>query len=167
MKAEKTFIWCLEKGRKEGRKHKGLRKIPPDREMATKHTGKAMHNLKAMNHNMMGGFSDWAVSAAFYSMYHSLLAILSVLGYESRNQECTISAVEYFIAGKKIDFDMKYITMIRRAEELRFGDAKTLREEFQYGTEVEVEKDILENLHNNAKEFVEASEIFIEKLNVK
>jgi len=167
MKAEKTFRWCLEKGRKEGRKHKGLRKISPDMERAKKHIGKAVHNLKAVNHNMRGGFSDWAVSAAFYSMYHSLLAILAVLGYESRNQECTISAVEYFIVDQKLDFDMKHISMIRRAEELRFGDSKTLREEFQYGTEVEVEKDILESLQNNAKEFLEASEILIEKLSAK
>ena len=77
------------------------------------------------------------------------------------------SVLSYFIVDQKLDFDMKHISMIRRAEELRFGDSKTLREEFQYGTEVEVEKDILESLQNNAKEFLEASEILIEKLSAK
>lgn len=164
MSIEKKFTWCLEKGRREGKKHKGLRKTHPDNEAAHKHIDKAIHNLKAVDHNITGGFPDWAVSAAFYAMYHSLLAILAAVGYESRNQECTITAIECLIKTKKIEFDVKYIAMIRRAEELKFGDAKTLREEFQYGTEVEVEKEILDTLHANAKEFVEVTQMLIGQL---
>ncbi|MBI4182142.1 MAG: HEPN domain-containing protein [Candidatus Aenigmarchaeota archaeon] len=162
MNGEKAFRWCLEKGTGEARKHRGLRRTHPDREKAQKHGRKALHNLKAVDHNLKGGFPDWAVSAAFYAMYRSLLSILAAVGYESRNQECTITAVAYLAKVRQLDFDLNYIAMIRRAEELKFGDAKTLREEFQYGTEVE--KEILDSLHKNAKSFVEAAEILVEKL---
>jgi len=164
MELERKFKWCLEKGKKAGRKHRGIRKVKLDKSEAQNHIAKAIHNLKAVEYNLKGDFEDWAVSAAFYAMYHSLLAILRALGYESRNQECSINAVEYFIKTKKIDFDAKYIAMIRRAEELRGGNAKTLREEFQYGTEVEVDKEILESLRANSKEFVEAAQVLIEKI---
>lgn len=160
----KKFEWCIEKGKTGGRKHKGLREIGPDREEANNHIQKALHNLEAVDYNIKGGFGDWAVSAAFYAMYHSLLAVLYRLGYESRNQECTITAVEHFIKTGKIKLDSKYIAMIRRTDELMGSDAKTLREEFQYGAKVEVEREILENLKNNAKEFVEAVRVVLEEM---
>lgn len=158
------FKRCLEKGKKGGRKHRGLRRIKPDKTEANNHIQKALHNLEAVEYNIKGGFSDWAVSAAFYAMYHSLLAILYKLGYDSRNQECTINAIEYLINTRKIKLDLKFIAMIRRTDELMGSDAKALREEFQYGTQIEVDYEILENMKNNAKEFVEASRIVLEKI---
>lgn len=161
---ERKFNWCLEKGKTGRRKHHGLRKVKTDPQEAENHIKKALHNLEAVEYNIKGGFSDWAVSAAFYAMYHSLLAVLYKLGYESRNQECTINTVDYFIRTRKIKLDLKYITMIRRADELMGRDAKALREEFQYGTEIEVDDEILENMKNNAKEFVEAVRIVFEEI---
>lgn len=92
---ESIFNWCLRRGEK-GEKHSGIRRIPQDEEESERHVNKALHNLKAFDHNSTL-FPDWAVSAAFYAMYHALLAVLFRLGYESRNQECTINAVEHFI----------------------------------------------------------------------
>lgn len=163
---DKKFRWCLEKGKIGGRKHRGLRRIKPDNQEANNHIQKALHNLEAVDYNIKGGFSDWAVSAAFYAMYHSLLAILYKMGYDSRNQECTINAIEHFIKTGKIKLDPKYIAMIRRTDELMGSDAKALREEFQYGTEIEVEHEILENMKSNAKEFVEAARIILEQIKI-
>lgn len=163
---ERKFHWCLEKGKAGGRKHHGLRKIKPDIQEAENHIQKALHNLKAVDYNIKGGFGDWAVSAAFYAMYHSLLAILFKLGYGSRNQECTINAIDYFIRTGKIKLDSKYIAMIRRTDELMGSDAKALREEFQYGTEIEVEDEILESMQNNANEFVESARVILEEIKV-
>lgn len=162
-KAEKMFDWCLKQGRR-GRDHRGLVQIKPSESEAKRHISKALHNLKAIDHNIKGGFFDWAVSAAFYAKYHALLAVLAKLGYESRNQECTISAVEYLIKKNAIKFDQKYIEMIRRTSEMMPKDAKTLREEFQYGTEVSVDKEVLNILKKNAIEFVEAVQILLESL---
>jgi uncharacterized protein (UPF0332 family) len=161
---KRKFQWCLQKGKTAGRKHHGLRKIKPDPEEATSHIKKALHNLEAVDYNIKGGFGDWAVSAAFYAMYHSLLAILYEIGYDSRNQECTINAIDYFIRRGRIKLDRKYIGMIRRTDELMGSDAKALREEFQYGTKVQVEDEILKNVENNAKELVEAARIALEEM---
>lgn len=159
---EDVFDWCLKQGEKGD--HKGLRKTDSDKEESERHIKKALHNLKAMDHNIRGGFKDWAVSAAFYAMYHSLLAVLSMFGYESRNQECTITAIEYFIKNKRINLDQKYIEIIRRTSEMMPKDAKMLREEFQYGTEIEIDGEILNQLKNNAKEFVEKVQILLEEI---
>ncbi len=160
--SEKKFNWCLEQGQKSG-KHRGLRKTSPSQEKPQKHIAKALHNLKAFDHNK-DEFPDWAVSAAFYAMYHAFLALLFKLGYESRNQECTISTIEYFIESKRIELDRKYVEMIRRTSELIPKDAKLLREEFQYGTAVSVDAEVLNSMRKNAVEFVEAVQICLENL---
>ena len=128
------------------------------------HIEKARHNLLAADYNIKGGFQDWAVSQLYYSMYHGLLAILYKFGYESKNHECTISVVEYLIETKKIDFDMEDIAFIRTTEQMKMQDAKSLREEFQYGTKTAVNKEILNNLVEKTKEIVEKIEIVIGKV---
>ncbi len=45
-------------------------------------------------------------------------------------------------------------------------DIQALREEFQYGTEIEVEDEILESMQNNANEFVEATRVILEEIKV-
>ena len=73
-------------------------------------------------------------------MYHSLLAVLFKKGFESKNHECTINAIEYLIEKKEINLDKKDTTFIRTTKQMIPKDAKSLREEFQYGTKTEVNK---------------------------
>jgi len=127
--------------------------------LSKEHVEKARHNLKAMDYNIKGGFSDWAVSQSYYAMYHALLAVLFRLGYESRNHECTINAVEYLIGEGTLHLDREVIAFIRTTEQLTKKDAKSLREEFQYGTETSVEKELLDDLVKTAKEVVEKIEV--------
>lgn len=166
MKIEKKFEWCLKKG-EAGRKHRGLREIGPDLEKSEKHVEKALHNLKAMEHNLAGGFTDWAASAAFYAMYHILLAILFRLGYDSRNQECTFNTIEYFIGKGKLNItqdDINKIRDIRALEKEEPHDAKTAREDMQYGTEIDLEERRLEKLKSDAKEIVNKFRAILEEL---
>lgn len=97
-----------------------------------------------------------------YAMYHSLLAILYKLGYESRNQECTINAVEYFIERKILKIDKNYIRMIRSIQETE-EDAKGIRENMQYSSKTQLEKKKCETLMNNAKKFVEKMRSVLEE----
>ena len=120
MQIENKFKDCLRK--------KLINKVNEDKTNIEGHISKAKHYLKAMNYNIEGGFSDVAVSNAFYAMYHSVLALLLKLGYEAKNQECAINAIQYFIEIKKINLDIKYINIIRRTSENKPKDAKTLRE---------------------------------------
>ena len=125
---------------------------------------KAKHNLNAMDYNIKGGFSDWAISQSYYSMYHALLAILFRMGYESKNQECTINAVECLIEEGKINLNKEDIAFIRTTEQRMTKDAKALREEFQYGTETTVNKNILDHVVKNSKEIVEKIELALSNL---
>ncbi|MBI2577095.1 HEPN domain-containing protein [Candidatus Woesearchaeota archaeon] len=144
--------WCLSK---EDR----LKRIPANHLKSKEHIEKAKHNLLATDYNIKGGFNDWAVSQAYYAMYHGLLAILYMFGYESRNHECTISAVEHLIETKNLELDIKDVAFIRTTEQMKLQDAKSLREEFQYGTKTDVNKEILNNLVKRAKEIVEKIEV--------
>ncbi len=148
--------WCLSN---EDR----LKRIPANNLKSKEHIEKAKHNLLAMDYNINGGFNDWAVSQAYYAMYHGLLAILYKFGYESKNHECTISAVEHLIETNKIELNIKDVAFIRITEQMRLQDAKSLREEFQYGTKTDVNKEILNNLVKRAKEIVEKIEVILGK----
>src|SRR3989338_1172637 len=68
---------CLDEGSRGGERHQGLRRIKPVAGGVQGHLEKAAHNLEAMTifHDMQ--YSDWSASAAFYALYHGLLAILA------------------------------------------------------------------------------------------
>ncbi|MFH1072601.1 MAG: HEPN domain-containing protein [Nanoarchaeota archaeon] len=148
----KRLDWCLSKKTR-------LKRILPDLAKTRKHISKAEHNLRAADYNIRGAFDDWAVAQCYYAMYHALLAVLYKFGYESRNHECTISAVEYLITAGKIKLNLTDIAFIRTTEQMQTQDAKSLREEFQYGTETRVNKEILNDIVRRAKETVEKIEV--------
>ena len=147
--------WCLSN-------KKRMEKIATNKSLSKEHIEKAKHNLKAADYNIKGNFSDWAVSQAYYAMYHSLLAILFKKGLKSKNHECTINAIEYFIDKKELKLDKKDIAFIRTTEQMTNKDAKSLREEFQYGTKTEVNKILLDNLIKKSKVIVETIEIILQ-----
>lgn len=146
--------WCLEN-------EKMMKKISPNSKLSREHIEKAKHNLRAADFNIKGDFSDWAVSQLYYAMYHSLLAILFMKGFESKNHECTINAVEYLIEKNEINLNKEYIAFIRTTEQMTRKDAKSLREEFQYGTKTDVNKKLLDELVKKSKEIVEKVEIIL------
>ncbi|MEK6741706.1 MAG: HEPN domain-containing protein [Nanoarchaeota archaeon] len=149
--------WCLEN-------EKRMRKIKPNDSLSKEHIGKAKHNLKASDYNIQGHFDDWAVSQSYYAMYHALLAILFKKGFESKNHECTISTVEFLIETKEINLDMEDLSFIRTTEQMTTKDAKSLREEFQYGTKTDVNKVLLTELLQKSKVIVEKIEIILNEM---
>lgn len=100
---------------------------------------KAEHNLKAVLYFEKGGFSDWSASAFFYCVYHCFLAILRKFGYESRNQECTIAMIEMLKEKGKINIDKKFIDTLKitNVKEIQESNVIKLRENFQYGVDLE------------------------------
>ncbi|MBN2422826.1 hypothetical protein JXB41_06360 [Candidatus Woesearchaeota archaeon] len=129
--------WCLNKAKKEieqGKKHRGLLKINPDIEEAKKHLKKAEHNYKAVLFFEKTGFSDWSVSAGFYTIYHCFLGIIKKIGYESQNQECTIALIEQLKNQNKIDLSKDIVESLKtiEPEEQHKDNVITIRENFQY-----------------------------------
>ena len=84
---------CFDEGKRGEERHQGLRIIKPSQDKAQEHLTKALHNFGAMTKLHDLNYSDWSASAAFYTLYHGLLAILAQRGFESRNQSCTFELI--------------------------------------------------------------------------
>lgn len=151
---ESKLDWCL-------KSEKRMKKISPNNVLSKEHIEKAKHNLLAADYNVRGNFEDWAVSQSYYAMYHALLAILFKKGFESKNHECTISTVEFLIETKQISLSKEDLAFIRTTEQMTNKDAKSLREEFQYGTKTKVNKILLTQLLQKSKEIVEKIELLL------
>ncbi|MDI6737400.1 MAG: hypothetical protein QME12_02680 [Nanoarchaeota archaeon] len=191
--------WCLKKASTEGEKHRGLKIISPDYNIAQAHLSKAGHNLNVMDYLIKGGFSDWVVNASFYAHYHCLVAILipndiyfytiplgiserhntiqciityvfhySLLGYESRNQECTFAAVMNLIEEGKLNLkeqDISYISS--NAGDMDEPSIVELRERFQYGTETSYARTRMHELFFETMKFIERAKVIVEEIKEK
>ena len=134
--------WCLKKAKKElqlNKKHRGLVKRESDMEEARNHIIKTEHDLSAITYFDKGGFSDWSMSAAFYSIYHCFLAIVAKFGYESRNQECTIALIKSLKETKQIELDNIFIEALKNYDEQDMQNVIEKREFYTYGTTLSVE----------------------------
>ena len=112
--AKNKVEWCLKKAEKElgaGGNHRGLVKINEDKKLASEHVVKAEHYIEATL-LLKDNFSDISASTIFYSMYHSLLAILAKFGYESCNQECTFALIYSLIEDGKINMEREIVDKI-------------------------------------------------------
>lgn len=131
--------WCLKKAQREleqNKKHRGLIKISPNINEAKKHIAKAEHNLSAISYFAKGGFSDWSMSAVFYCIYHCFLAIALKFGYESRNQECTITLIKNSVEEEEIEIAQNFIASLETYsdEEIHETNVIEKRELCTYGT---------------------------------
>ena len=70
--AKNKLDWCLAKAQKElreGKKHRGLIIIIPNKAVAMDHIRKAEHNLEVTLYLHKGKYTDWCSSSLFYTMY--------------------------------------------------------------------------------------------------
>ena len=150
-------------------KHRGLVKIKPNIEEAKKHIIKAEHNFKAVISFEKTGFSDCSVSAVFYTIYHCFLSIITKLGYESINQECTIALIQALKDQGKIEISSGLIDTLRNVdhEEKHQSSVIELRENFQYGTETGIEDKYLSKLKELCKKAIEETKKIIYKTTAK
>ena len=166
--AKNKVRWCLNKSKKEieeGIKHRGLVEIEPNPDEAKNHIKKAEHNFKAVVSFDKSGFSDWSVSAVFYSIYHCFLGIITKFGYESANQGCTIALIEYLKEQKKINVSDEIIEALKSVEqeEKKQKRAIELREDFQYGTETKIEDKTLSELKGLCQKAIEETKKIVYK----
>lgn len=166
---ENKVEWCLKKGEKEFKeegKHKGLVRTKLDTGKARQHIAKAEHNLRLMVSLKNTEFSDWCGSAAFYAMYHSLLAILAKFGYESGNQECTFALISSMAKDGIITFDASLLNNIAETDPERRTERETIaeiREQYQYGTTLSMEDKSYEELLDTTKRILGESKRILEE----
>ena len=160
--------WCLNKAKKEladSGKHRGLVLIKPNKEKAKEFIEKAEHYLEATL-LLKEKFSDISATTTFYSIYHSLLAILTKFGYESRNQECTFAAVYSLIENKKINIDKSEMDKIALLSSKDSEDKESvieIREKYQYGTDLTMREDLYNSTLILAKDILGKTKEIIER----
>jgi uncharacterized protein (UPF0332 family) len=162
---------CFAEGQKGGERYQGLRKIKPSPEIAQGHLVKAIHNFEAMTRFHDLQYSDWSAGAAFYALYHGLLALLAQHGYESRNQSCTFALIEDLIKKsdiKKISLsDIKEIfdkdVTVNLAHSNKILD---IRERMQYSTKTALAEEEFQTLKKRVKELFDKIRLEIESFSV-
>ena len=159
--------WCVNQAKKqltEGRKHLGLVEVKPSMDTAKGHLEKAEHDFKSVLFMTKGGYSDWAVNAAFYSMYQCMLAIIAKFGYESENQTCTVALVELLKEEGKIDIDDRFIKMLKPGSEEEQGfSVIDLREEYTYGFKIAVSETDIKKLTESCKRLIDKTKSIVYK----
>lgn len=171
--ASKHVDWCLKKTEKEieeqkkqkkKARHRGLKKIEPNRKLALGHIEKARHNLEVFKLLRKNKSSDWSVTAGFYTLYHCFLAIAVRHGYESRNQTCTIALMESLQEQGKISIDKDLIDFMKYEEsENNHKDSLIeLREDYTYGVDLEVKNDEqLNKIEKLCVEFIDITKALV------
>ncbi|MBU1252588.1 MAG: hypothetical protein KJ905_02505 [Nanoarchaeota archaeon] len=152
--ARNKVNWCLRKGLKEHKekgKHRGLIKIEPNPDLARRHLEKSEHYLRATL-TLESEFSDISASTVFYSVYHSLLAIISKFGYESRNQECTFALIRMLEEDGKIHLGSEILNEVASFD-LDEGII-ILREKYQYGVELSMREELFNSALEVAKKLL-------------
>lgn len=154
MSDEKKLKECFKEGGM-GERHKGLKRVDITKDRIDGHLDKAIHNFKAMTAFQKIGFSDWSASAAFYTLYHCLLALIAKEGYESRNQSCTFALITDMIEKGKISLtksDLKEIFDKDVTIDLEHSNKiLDLRENWQYSTKTALEEEEFLELKERVK----------------
>ena len=158
---------CLKEGIRGGERHKGLKRISFSEEKIKGHIDKAKHNFEAMLSFHRTGFSDWSASAAFYCLYHCLLALIAKEGFESRNQSCTFALVEDMIQKGRISLkkeELKEIYDKDITEELENSHkVADIRENMQYSVKTSLEEQEFQDLKERTKKLFNKLRIEVER----
>jgi uncharacterized protein (UPF0332 family) len=112
--------------------------------------------------------SDWVVITAYYSMYMMALALLSRVNWVSANHRATVVALETLFVKKRL-LEPAFVKMLNRAHlekdyVERLAEAKTAREEAQYGLEKTVSRVVAEHQMRDAYAFIKRLEELLDLL---
>jgi len=154
---------------------RGLKIITPNEDLVKSHADKADHNLIVMTDLDKLGHSDWVVITAYYSMYHSAMAVLSKIGLNSKDHTTTVAVLEYFF-GKKIEKSLldRFNELKEKKDKLEtvkieekyisyLWKTKKTRETMQYGIATAYKETNI--IIDNAREFVTRVKLLLEDIN--
>lgn len=167
MRIDEKLKKCFDAGHHDGERHQGLRKIKPNEQLSREYLLKSQHNFAAITIFHDAGYSDWSASAAFYALYHGLLAILAVRGYESRNQSCTFALIEDWIARGEIKaitlVDVKEMFDKSVKEDLEHSEKiLDIREKMQYSAKTTLAEEEFQALKKRTKELFDKIKLELE-----
>ena len=136
--------WCI-------RVRNGIELIDPNSNLAGAYLGKAEDSLETMR---LAESKDWKISAAYYTMYFSLYAILMKIGVKCEIHKCTIECMNSFLADH---FDKEEYKLME--ESLR------ARIDAQYFVDRNITDTLFKNMMRKAPEFLVKCKSVVLKLN--
>jgi len=103
-------------------------------------------------------FYDWVISIYYYAIYHAALALMSKEGFTSKNHSATLAFLIYHHyhlqkALEKEDVEL-IVSSLNREDIETLGFSKELREKACYGIHETFEKQLAEQIKEQAVEFV-------------
>jgi uncharacterized protein (UPF0332 family) len=108
---------------------------------------------------------EWVVITGYYAMYSSALALISKIGYKSKNHTATIILLEEFFIKKKListeDLILLKNAIIQKSEIEKLSEARHKREIAQYSVTKQTTKEIAENIKKDAYNFINKIELLI------
>lgn len=134
---KKSFNWCL------NRDSPGLRRISPDYDRAKMHMETARRNLETMAYLHNGMYFDWVVTTGYYAMYHAALAALCIKGFEGKDHNCVVIAINHLYIGlKQQTKDMDKAKNMEKKFVEDLNKARIQRINVQYGISKIVSTDV-------------------------
>ncbi len=143
-------------------KERMIRFSEPSETLFNSHINKAKHNLDVAVLMKENNFSDWQIVASYYTIYHSLLALLARVGIISKNHSATIDLVERIFVGDHISReDMAKIRDIKSIKELfdpgeieEIRRIRSYRIEAQYSIKTSFQQTIADEALDFARNFL-------------
>ena len=135
------IAWCFEHG---------MELVEPNRQLFDGYMLKAMSALKACEEVTA---IEWKIDAAYYAMYHSLYAILMLIGVKSEIHDCTIAFMKEFL-----DYSQEDASLIETAKELRI--------DMQYYVDRIASENLKKKVLDNASGFVTRSRALATRVSV-
>ena len=137
------FQECLKKG--------NLVKIPLDQALAAKELSGGEYDLKRAKNSLSEGDSKWCIVQSYYSMFHTVKALIYSKGYREKSHKCLLIAFKALYVGESLLEERFYLT---------FEEAMNLREEADYGLTYSTEA--AEEAVKNAGELLEKARELME-----
>ena len=115
-------------------------------------------------------FYDWVVTAYYYAIYHSTLALLSLKNLSSKSHFATLYALIYYFYHEK-KLSKREIELVAESYEKNIGkedlelfvDAKGMRERASYGVQASFELYIVSKLKEDTRKFLEKVKRMLEQ----
>jgi len=108
---------------------------------------------------------EWVVICGYYAMYSGALALISKIGYRSKNHTATLLLLEEFYIKKRIldkeTFNIIKDAILKKEEIEKLSDARHKREIAQYSVTKQTTKEIAETIKKDAYNFINKVETII------
>jgi uncharacterized protein (UPF0332 family) len=141
---------------------KFLQKKPSD--LIKAHISKSDNNMEFVNFLLENDkFSDWQIVGLYYSVYHSVLALLSKKGFSSKDHNATLCfLIKNFSEFSKEELELIDDLQIKREEIEFYSGLKEERQKASYSTSLLFNKEKVQELREKTILLINKIKVILE-----